>query len=69
MICRRAAATRKSRETLPTGANAAKRQRVYGGKNDDVALILPYAAPYFARLAHPMQDVHSGQQGVLELGP
>ena len=53
----------------PLEGNAAKQQRVYGGKNDDVALILPYAAPYFARLAHPMQDVHSGQQGVLELGP
>ena len=55
--------------SCPLEGNAAKRQRVYGGKNDDVALILPYAAPYFARLAHPMQDVHSGQQGVLELGP
>ena len=51
VICRRAAATRKSRETLPTGANAAKRQRVYEVKNDNVAPLLLYAGPTLPDLA------------------
>ena len=32
-----------------------------GGKNDNAAPMLLYAAPYFTRLAHPMQNVYSGQ--------
>ena len=54
VICRRAAATRKSRETLPTGANAAARSAT---PMEGALMCRPGAN--FGRLAHPLQDVHS----------
>lgn len=49
-------------EVRNVARHAQSGKRVYGGgKNDNAAPMLLYAAPYFTRLAHPMQDVYSGQ--------